>query len=621
MLVSEISRQFPQCRPVFEKYGIAGCGGADGPPEPLFIFAAAHRVPLPDLVNELNQAIRGEWREEEKLTAGDVAVEEAKAEQLYKRFIAAALLVALTVGFGLGAINLTRIAAARSYSDISGVLKQIHGHAQIFGWVGLFVMGVAFHAVPRFKMVALPSLRAANACLALMVAGIVVRIFAQPFGWRWALLASGIMELSSVGTFLWLLATIAGRSKQSREFYEKFIGASVGWFALLAIWNMYAVGLMFARRSTGIAPALDAWMIHVGLFGFISNMIFAFALRVLPHFLGLRETKVRAANAAFWLWNGAILCRYQFVWQRERLDLLASCLEFGAALLFVWAVGIFAKRRVKVQIAGVDNTFAWFIYLGFAWLVLDVLQPFHADLPRLTASARHGMAVGFILSIIMGVAYRILPIFNGVNLHSPRAMRASFWLHAAGTTLILAMAYSARREQPWMFNWAAASGWCVAAAVVLFAWNLWMTLRTKAEKFTKDSRAQLNTRVAELLEVYPDLRVVLIHGGLGGLAAMRHNPPRFVTLEFAARRHSIDPVPLVKLLNEEIQRRTMNTVQITKEMIVRDVTNRWPQTVNVFGKHKVDFCCGGAHSIEQTARAKGCRDVDALLADLNDSVK
>ncbi|MCG3148709.1 MAG: hypothetical protein PCFJNLEI_02154 [Verrucomicrobiae bacterium] len=555
MLVSDINREFPQCRPVFEKYGIAGCGGADGPPEPLFIFAAAHRVALPELVNELNQALRGEWREEAKLSAGDVAVEEAKAEQLYKRFIAAALLVALTVGFTLGAINLTRIAVARSYSDISGVLKQIHGHAQIFGWVGLFIMGVAFHAVPRFKMVGLPSLRAANACLALLVAGIVVRTFAQPFGWRWLLLASGLMELASVGIFVGLLALIARQSKQSREFYEKFIAASVAWFAVLAVWNMMAVAQMFARRSTGIPPVLDAWMIQVGLFGFISNMIFAFALRVLPHFLGLRATKIWAANAAFWLWNAAILCRYPVAWQRDRLDLVASWLELIAALLFVWAVGIFAKRRTKIEIAGVDNTFAWFIYLGFGWLVLNVLQPFHADLPRLTASARHGMAVGFIMSIILGVAYRILPIFNGVNLHSPWAMRLSFWLHAAGTSLILAMAYSARREQPWMFNWAAASGWCVAAASALFAWNLWLTLRTKAEKFTKDSVAKLNTRVTELLEVYPDLRPVLIHGGLGGLASMRHNPPRFVTLEFAARRHGIDPAPLLKLLNEEIQRR------------------------------------------------------------------
>jgi hypothetical protein len=56
---------------------------------------------------------------------------------------------------------------------------------------------------------------------------------------------------------------------------------------------------------------------------------------------------------------------------------------------------------------------------------------------------------------------------------------------------------------------------------------------------------------------------------------------------------------------------------ITKEMIVREVADHWPQTVAVFGNHKVDFCCGGAHSIEQTARARGCQDVDALVADLN----
>jgi regulator of cell morphogenesis and NO signaling len=58
-------------------------------------------------------------------------------------------------------------------------------------------------------------------------------------------------------------------------------------------------------------------------------------------------------------------------------------------------------------------------------------------------------------------------------------------------------------------------------------------------------------------------------------------------------------------------------MKIKKEMIVRDVVKQYPQTVNVFGRYKVDFCCGGAHSIEQTARTGGCRDVDGLLAELN----
>ncbi len=60
---------------------------------------------------------------------------------------------------------------------------------------------------------------------------------------------------------------------------------------------------------------------------------------------------------------------------------------------------------------------------------------------------------------------------------------------------------------------------------------------------------------------------------------------------------------------------------ITKDMIVKDVTKKYPQTINVFGNHKVDFCCGGAHSIEQTARARGCKDIDALVKDLNEAVE
>lgn len=62
-------------------------------------------------------------------------------------------------------------------------------------------------------------------------------------------------------------------------------------------------------------------------------------------------------------------------------------------------------------------------------------------------------------------------------------------------------------------------------------------------------------------------------------------------------------------------------MMITSDMIVRDVIERWPETISVFGNHQVDFCCGGAHSIEETARARGCRDVDALMADLNRAVE
>jgi uncharacterized protein involved in response to NO len=554
LLVSEINQKYPQCRPVFEKYGIAGCGGEHGPQEPLFIFAAAHRVPLRELVEELNRALRGEWKDERGAQKTQGAAE-AASETLYKRFVFGALFVALTAGFGLGLVNLTRITLAKSFYEISGVLKQIHGHAQVFGWVGLFIMGVSLHAVPRMKMQPLRHVRAAKCCFVLMLVGVLLRVLAQPLARHLvgaaALLISGILELTAVGLFVWLLGGAVVRSEQKREPYEKFIWTSVTWFAVLAVWNVEIVFQMFLKRSVGIPSLQDALWIHAAFFGFIANMIFGFSLRVLPHFLGLRETKTWAVNVAFVLWNAAIFLRYPV----EQLAWPASALEAMAIVLFVWALGVFARRRTKIEIKGVDNTFAWFVYLGYAWLLIAAATPFHADLFRLSASARHTMAIGFVTPLIFGVSYRVLPIFNGVNLWSTRLMRVSFWHLAAGSTLAFSMALNNVFGTTWSYAWSGIAGYSVFAALVMFAVNIAMTLRTRTEKFTRESIVKLTTRVTELLEIHPEIRPVLIHGGLGGLAAMQHDPPRFVTIEFAARRHGIDPQPLIKLLNEEIQRR------------------------------------------------------------------
>jgi len=60
---------------------------------------------------------------------------------------------------------------------------------------------------------------------------------------------------------------------------------------------------------------------------------------------------------------------------------------------------------------------------------------------------------------------------------------------------------------------------------------------------------------------------------------------------------------------------------ITKDMTIREVARKYPRTISVFGNYKVDFCCGGSHSIEQTARACRVTDLEGLLAALNEVVK
>lgn len=55
---------------------------------------------------------------------------------------------------------------------------------------------------------------------------------------------------------------------------------------------------------------------------------------------------------------------------------------------------------------------------------------------------------------------------------------------------------------------------------------------------------------------------------------------------------------------------------ITKEMKIFEVTKKYPKAISVLGNFKIDFCCGGARSLEEAAKAKGI-DIDKLLDELN----
>jgi Domain of unknown function (DUF1858) len=62
-------------------------------------------------------------------------------------------------------------------SVIHGVLA--HGPAMVFGFVGFFIMGFAYQAVPRFKHAALWRPRLAFSSLPLMIAGIILQTIAH----------------------------------------------------------------------------------------------------------------------------------------------------------------------------------------------------------------------------------------------------------------------------------------------------------------------------------------------------------------------------------------------------------------------------------------------------------
>src|SRR5690349_18646007 len=106
---------------------------------------------------------------------------ETGQNHLYKPFVRAALITVLRVGCTLGAINLAVMGFGADLNAVWTPLIQAHGYAQMFGWVGLFIMGVAYHTIPRFYLRPLSRPELVLPSFALCAAGVVLRFAAQPF--------------------------------------------------------------------------------------------------------------------------------------------------------------------------------------------------------------------------------------------------------------------------------------------------------------------------------------------------------------------------------------------------------------------------------------------------------
>src|SRR6516225_8010827 len=74
---------------------------------------------------------------------------ETRLQQLVTVYILAGLLFMLLPGTFLGVWNLLAISADHTVSSLSPAWLQAHGHAQIFGWLGTFILGIGFYSLSK----------------------------------------------------------------------------------------------------------------------------------------------------------------------------------------------------------------------------------------------------------------------------------------------------------------------------------------------------------------------------------------------------------------------------------------------------------------------------------------
>jgi hypothetical protein len=579
LMIPDLLRSAPQVRPVLDRYGLRGCGGALGPVESLAFFARAHDIPLERLVGELRAAAAAPLAlplvGEEAPSAGDT---------IYRPFFKAGIAVVLTLGAVWGAYLLLRIAFEGSFRAIGLHEVNAHGHAQIFGWVGLFVMGFAYQAFPRFKHTSLVYPRLALASLGLMLGGIVGRCIGEPLAgtlpWLGPVaVAAGVVEVFAIGLFVWLIVRTWRASGQGFATYDYYLLAALFWFVVQAVGETVYLAATLAASPGELVGLVATWqgaLREVQIHGFALLMILGVSQRLLRNFYGLKKPSSRLSLAGLACLNLAVLGEAAGAVLMRLSGHGWAALWYGSVLLLAGTVALLlVDWRVFGRAAEPDRSLK-FVRAAYAWLLVSlsmlVLLPLyqHGVLPwaapageaaqrgfshACSGALRHAVTVGFISLMIVGVAARVVPTLNGVDVRKLSGLWAPFLLINLGCALRV-LAQTATDFTPGAYPVAGLSGLLEVTGLVLWGAHLWRIMsRTQEAEFPAtpaDSEAPIRPtdRVADVLDRHPDFLPVFLAFGFRPLTSslLRRTLARQVSLKDACGYLGVDLHRLLEAL-------------------------------------------------------------------------
>jgi len=401
---------------------------------------------------------------------------ERQSQHLIEAFLASGLFFLLLPGTFLGVWNLIGISSHQTLSALSLASLQAHGHAQIFGWVGSFILGIGFYSLTKLRNTKSFPVRKGWTAWALWTLGVAARWLAGVTGWHWRMMLplSGLLEL--VG-FLLFFATVrrhrSAPGQSARGVWMLLVFCST--FAFLLLLVIDAIAFLHVARA-GNTPALphllDLQLVTLALWGVLVPTIWGFNARWLQVFAGFDLPH------AGWLMTGygfnlaAIALVFLNHWE------LSAWVFLGSALAAIYGLRVWHPAVQPAKIHNIHRSFPHFLRMAYGWLLIAALlgclaAPWdHSG--GLWGASRHALTVGFVALMVFTIGQRVLPAFCGMRLlWSRELMFLSLALLNLGCLLRVSMEPLAY-ELDWQIAWKLlpVSAVIEMAAVLIFALNL-----------------------------------------------------------------------------------------------------------------------------------------------------
>jgi uncharacterized protein involved in response to NO len=408
---------------------------------------------------------------------------EISLQKLVAVYVVTGLLFLILPGTFLGVWNLVSISSQHSLGKLSPLWVQAHGHAQIFGWLGTFIIGIGYYSLS--KMGGLLPFAAARGWFSWVfwTIGVSLRWFVNvtELGWRLLLPLSAFLQLAAFAIFFHTVSRHrpSNRSTGPKPMatWMKLVTASTVAFLLALVVNQVeAVVLAWTAAHPEIPHWLDQRYLFLAGWGFPVLAVWGFNARWLPVFLGLGEPHGRKLMAAM----GALVVG--LLAAAAGSFAVATLLLFCASALAADALHVFRRSRKSAKTTGVSPLFPVFIRSSYAWLLLAAALGIYAAYGDVHGgvwgASRHALTVGFLATMVFGIGQRVLPAFCGMRLlYSTRLMGFSLIALNAGCALRVFSeipAYEANLRAAWSLL--PVSAITELIAVTVFGLNMAITL-------------------------------------------------------------------------------------------------------------------------------------------------
>jgi hypothetical protein len=286
---------------------------------------------------------------------------------------------------------------------------------------------------------------------------------------------------------------IRGGAGPAPNGWRALLPATMGGSLILALTLNLSVSVELAQGSSVVPFAHDEALIHLELWGFASTMVLAVSGRVFPKFLLFQPTRERLIRPALALWavgSFGTPAVWLFLQGAPAARILTTLAQLVAALLFVAALRLYELPVRQSGTPYVTNPTRRWARLAFAMLLsaaaanlgITIAESLGAtaSVTQLSA-ARHLLAQGFLLPLIVLMAARILPGYSGAMLHRPRLLGALVWSLLLGAAL-RGVAELIGGYSPGWSVLVGVGGSVAVIAFTLFAFGLWRAAPTPRQR-------------------------------------------------------------------------------------------------------------------------------------------